>query len=552
MFKSNKTPGVIALLLCSVMLFCISCSEGNATDITDPPQNSAALSTDLGQYKIVYEKSVIKTATRIRKEMYNILKKTPECISAEAASDESKYEILIGDTGRAESNSFLSSLESHSYGVKIEGTKILIAGKKTDYCSDAAELFISEYLPKDKTNTSLLKTEDTIMVNEQDKIRDEILAAQPIEWTGNNIPVQSGGYARMCDLPDGRIACAYSGGGYIRLTTSTDEGKSWSTPVNVIKIDKTPTGQPMSVANANIAVMNDGTYMIAFRAHTAGDNYSSFYSSIRYCTSTDGGVTWSSDTIVAENNHEGKEFTGFWEPHMLYIKDGKFAMYYASDCIGGDAKNYPFVKGMSYQHIIVHIYDRANGGFGAPIVASNGEKHNSRDGMPVVCELSDGTYAMVIESSSMKGKYPFIIQILFSEDGIVWSDPKNIWVPNANDHYAGAPYIVTLPDGRVAVSFQATEGSGTTIASNKVNNSVMNVIVSKNPVTHADKDDIKQADFERIFFNPIETDAENSYAIWPAMHVHKGKLYCSADLGVCTSATGRSSKGIQLRIGIIK
>lgn len=375
-----------------------------------------------------------------------------------------------------------------------------------------------------------------------------------IQWNDSNIFVKPGGYARMTTLPDGKLACVYTGGGFVRFCTSDDDGLTWNEPVNVIRIPETPTGQKMVLANANIVVMKDGAYMVAFRAHTGGPvgEFTEFYSSIRYCISRDGGTTWSEDITVIENNHVGAEFTGFWEPHMLYVKGGQLAMYYAADCLGGTAEGYPFINDIEkQQHIIVHLYDEAAESFGRPIVASNGIDHGSRDGMPSICELSDGSYAMVIESSSMRPRNAFVVQMLFSEDGITWTEPKNIWIPAGEGHYSGAPFIVALPDGRAAVSFQATEGSSSTLACNKVNNSVMNVIISKRPITYADRDRISQADFDRISENPIQTVKEHAYAIWPAMHVHKGKLYCTADLGSNTSPTGRAPEGVHLRIGTI-
>ena len=545
---------LLSILLCSCVL--LSCGK-QASDDTTQGKGQGELSGDIcisADYTIVYEQSINSQATRLRKSVYDVCGKTPKFTSD--ASNEADCEILIGDTGRAESSDFLGALDEYSYGVRIVNnngkTKIIIAAKKKTYYALAVELFTKEYLPEDKSDLRLKKTEETIMLNQEDKLNDEILAAQPISWEGGNILIDKGGYGRMCALPDGKLAFVYSGGAYIRFKTSSDDGKTWSEATNVIKLDTCPTGQAMTTANANIVVLKDGSYMVAFRAHTAGSSFDTFYSSIRYCISRDGGKTWSGDTIVAENTHVGPEFTGFWEPHMLYVKDGKLAMYYASDCIGGDAVGYPFVEDMEKQHIIVHLYDQTTERFGEPIIASNGNDHKSRDGMPVVCELSDGSYAMVIESSIMKGTHPFIIQMLFSEDGINWSEPKNIWVPDGFDHYSGAPFIVTLPDGRIAVSFQGTEGSGSTLASNKVNNSEMNVIISKSPVTYADRDSIKQSNFERVFFNPIQTQESQSFSIWPAMFVHKNKLYCTADLGYNTSPTARTTKRIYLRIGEIK
>ena len=535
------------LVLVLVLASTCACSDSPDSDTSLPEAtetDSTPVAEGLAEYRIVYERSIGTQATKIKNKVKQITGKAPEYTYDTNAAPTNR-EILIGDTGRDESTEFISSLEPYSYGVKLVGEKVVIAAVEKEYLPKAVELFISDYLPKAGNGIDLIKSDDTVVVDEEAKMLDEIAAAQKIQWEEKSSFFQNGGYARMTTLPDGKLACVYSGGGYIRFCTSNDDGKTWNSPVNIIKIDTTPTNQKMTLANANIIVMNDGSYMVAFRAHTAGDTFSEFYTSIRYCISKDNGQTWSADTIVAENTHKGSEYTGFWEPHMIYIKDGRLAMYYSSDCIGGTAEGYPFVKNMTYQHIIMHIYNEKAEHFGEPIIASNGEDHNSRDGMPIVCKLADGSYAMVIESSSMRGSHSFIIQIMFSEDGINWSTPRNIWVPKGNGHYAGAPFIVTLPDGRIAVSFQATEGSGMPIYDNNVNSSVMNVIISNKPIGYGDKDTIEQGDFERIYFNPFD-DHKNAHSIWPGMHVHNGKLYCCADIGAATS------KGIYLIKGTIK
>ena len=207
---------------------------------------------------------------------------------------------------------------------------------------------------------------------------------------------------------------------------------------------------------------------------------------------------------------------------------------------------------MTYQHIIVHLYDEEKQEFGEPIIASNGEKHNSRDGMPVVCNLSDGSYAMVIESSSMRSNFSFIIQIMFSEDGIVWSEPKTVFMPTVKGNYAGAPYIECLADGRIVISCQATENSGCTLASSSVNNSVMNVIISNAPITYKDKDDIGTNDFTKLYFNPITSIIKNSYSIWPAMLVSGDKILCIAECGYNTSSSAKTGTGIYVTVGKVR
>ncbi len=548
-----KRRTLICILLALLMIFGVSCSKGDTADTEKTDNVPVEISAE---YKIVHESKAYKEASLVRTALKKLLGKTPD-MTSDGTEPAQAYEILIGDTGRAESNAFLAELPDYSYGVKIEAkegsVKIILAGKKTDYLLDAAKLLINEYLPSESTTLVLKTTETKITENSDDKNKDILMKAQPIQWTENSQFVTNGGYARLLDLPDGRLAMAYSAGNAIKFAISSDDGQSWAESYKVAEIDQTPLGQKMSNANANAVVMENGDIMVAFRAHTATSiEYTQFYSSIRFSISKDGGKTWSKDKIVVENTYNGNKFTGFWEPHMIYIKDGKLAMYYANDCIGGDASGYPFVSSQTYQHIMVHTYDEQTENFGAPIIASNGIKHNSRDGMPVVCKLSDGSYAMVIESSVMRGKYAFIIQILFSEDGIVWSEPKNVFCPSTIDNYAGAPFITCLDDGRIVISCQATEGSGTTIANDNVHNSTMNVLISEKPITYADRDTITQKNFKKIFFNPFSFDTKNSYAIWPAMSLHNGKLYCIAQCGYNTSASTVTGTGLHIRIGTVK
>ena len=554
MLKNGKTFAVLLLTLASIISVCLfGCADGSSSG-ADTGDEEKQIITVTGDYLIIYESTANKSANKLRKEIYNICGVTPEIKTGDKSTPQA-YEIFLGDTGRDESTAFISSLEQYTYGVKISvtdsTTKIFIGGAKSDYLGLALQLFIDEYLPSDGSK-DLIKTEDTIMLNTEDKKYDEMLAAEPIQWQGNNIYVQNGGYARMCELPDKSLACVYSAGNQILFSTSKDSAQTWSQPIKVTESLLLPNGQKMAISNANIVVMKNGDYMVAFREHTPGENYTEFYSSIRYCISSDGGNTWSDQKIVVENTYKGNLFTGFWEPHMLYVKDGKLAMYYANDCIGGDIEGYPYVKSQTYQHIMVHIYDEQTQSFGEAMIASNGEKHDSRDGMPVVCELSDGSYAMVIESSVMRSRYSFIIQMLLSEDGINWSDPITVWTPSQRDNYSGAPFIVCLDDGRVAISFQATEGSGSTIAENAVHNSAMNVIVSKAPITYSSLGLVSRKSFDKVNINPIQTTTNHPFSVWPAMLCYNGELFCIAQCGYNSSTTATISTGLYIRIGKIK
>lgn len=447
------------------------------------------------------------------------------------------YEILIGRTGREESKNALKDIKANEYIIRVVDEKVVILGKNTELTVLAVDYFLNNLVDANTGNC--------IIADSFNQIFDGNLTG--IVWEKDNInAAPSGGYARMCTLPDGSLMIAYESGGIVKVIKSTNGGKTWSSPVNVTKGEKTPSGEKMTATNANPFVTENGDILVSYRAHTSGENYKSFYSSIRVNISRDNGATWELFDIVAENTHAGTEFTGFWEPHIVYIKDGKLAIYYASDCIGGSAVNYPFVSSMKYQHIIMHIYDEEAKKFGNPIIASNGENHKSRDGMPVVSVLSDGSYVMVIEANNESG-YVFTIKMLFSEDGITWSSPKLVAKSPETGYYCGAPYVALLPDGRIAVSYQGDYNSGTTNGESSTRNSVMRVIISKDAVSYKDRDAISEKSFDMVFPNPI-LYVNYSCSVWPALYVANGKLYCMAQV-IVNGTVG--NLGIYLRSAIL-
>lgn len=96
-------------------------------------------------------------------------------------------------------------------------------------------------------------------------------------------------------------------------------------------------------------------------------------------------------------------------------------------------------------------------------VILNGEDNNSRDGMPIWCKLSNGEYIMAIESTHLRNSFfrkrSFVIQLYSSENGTQWNKINDVYIPanRRKSEYAGAPYVVQLPDGRLCVSFQTDE-----------------------------------------------------------------------------------------------
>ncbi|MBQ7727503.1 MAG: hypothetical protein IJT60_02865 [Clostridia bacterium] len=59
---------------------------------------------------------------------------------------EAEYEFLIGSTNRQETAGFLSTFPQNGYGVKIQGTKVIIVGTSDHLSAMACEWFVSHYL----------------------------------------------------------------------------------------------------------------------------------------------------------------------------------------------------------------------------------------------------------------------------------------------------------------------------------------------------------------------------------------------------------------------
>ena len=62
--------------------------------------------------------------------------------------DPEKYEILIGNTNRPESQKALEGLKYNDYVVKIEGNKIVLNGYSSEAQQEAVDYFINEVLSK--------------------------------------------------------------------------------------------------------------------------------------------------------------------------------------------------------------------------------------------------------------------------------------------------------------------------------------------------------------------------------------------------------------------
>lgn len=368
-------------------------------------------------------------------------------------------------------------------------------------------------------------------------------AADPLQtaFASWSSPVYlKGGYPRLAECSDGSLlrAVADVENGVIRvyrlpnsartagnLSGGLDNSNNYwdeisQIPLRTTYTTTTNTSHELELGNIQVFALsgggNDGQdlVMVAFRSTTKNyvDNSNKeFYSSIRCAISFDGGMNFKKTVVDKVDIYDyivvhGKatSYRGLWEPFMIDLDENTVALYYADDLSTESASSQRIdyilynVGKKDWEHSKDRKIQRKTAIDGTS--RTYGGK-DSRDGMPVVTRLADGSFAMVIETHDYnKRTYlstdgtrvsphntGLVISLVRSIDGINW-DTENltpIFAPNDLDagYSCGAPYIVTLPDGRIAVSCQSKEGYNGNEPSNASYKNRMHIAVSNAPVT---------------------------------------------------------------------
>ena len=154
-----------------------------------------------------------------------------------------------------------------------------------------------------------------------------------------------------------------------------------------------------------------------------------------------------------------------------------------------------------------------NGEWTNRTVVSNGDEHNSRDGMPVWQRLSSGKYVCVIEGWVPNGT-ELCIKLLYSDDGFNWSEPVIIY--RAKNGTCGAPYVIQLPTGQLYITFQTNENFEGRIPHSEPK---MYAIISDG----TDVEGLTEENFsepENVF-----AIADGEYALWNSVYLSDNYLY---------------------------
>ena len=228
-------------------------------------------------------------------------------------------------------------------------------------------------------------------------------------------------------------AVAVGGGGYPRGVQLLDG--SWLICVNM-DIHHSTTGAPnswtklstiltdgregVSLANCNLAQLPSGRVLASYRHHVPQPNGSMRYA-IEVSGSDSMGHTWSPlSTMIAGA-------VGMWEPFLWPPMAAERRPATGGRDVVWAAYSQELTNG-GLQSIVWQRSTDQGASWEAPITISDGREHNSRDGMPGITRLRDGSLLMVFEgfwdffANNQTERHHFSVQARRSfDDGTTWS-----------------------------------------------------------------------------------------------------------------------------------
>jgi len=345
--------------------------------------------------------------------------------------------------------------------------------------------------------------------------------------------------------------------GKIYLQRSYDEGINWGNP---ILISFYPD---YLCSNVDFFELQNHDVISSYRAigNLFSDNPEIKHNR-KLCSSIshDGGQTWEDLGIIVDNFELAirlgktkeqaieaciKEFKiGFFEPFIENINDN-ITVFYADDftvMINQSISN-KTEDNYRAQNIYAQILDInkmkwsserrivMDGTIKRKPTGSEIRKRISRDGMPVINRMKNGKYILVFEGTYRDRRYPlltgehldeyhsFEILLSYSDDGIVWSDPIEIYTSHYNLSKASAPYVVSTDNNQLIISFQTDEDSLPNGYRGDMN-SIMKVMISK---PNIDVKDLNKDSFYALCNN--NNSPINGTSIWNGMMIANNILY---------------------------
>ncbi|MFB5673414.1 family 16 glycoside hydrolase [Paenibacillus terreus] len=248
-------------------------------------------------------------------------------------------------------------------------------------------------------------------------------------------------YGRMLQLANGQWLAVYTiydnngytrdpnGGTKLQVARSTDNARTWT-------VLSTISDPGSDLDNGQMLQLPNGDILLAARSVRWAE---SFY--LPVYKSTNGGATWTYLSNIDSN--AGAPGTlgarGVYEPHLGFLADGRLAVFYASEKHADSSPAYS-------QIISLKVSTDSGTTWGNEIFAAwNPGNSASRPGMPVWTKMNNGKYILTYE---VCGPQNCDIYYKISDDGVTWSSGIGNPIPDQS----GAPYVLSLSDGRLALT----------------------------------------------------------------------------------------------------
>ena len=148
----GRTNFIIIVILClflTIAFFVTSCKKNNSGDSPDAIDPGVLIAgAEKSEFSIVYparwDDYEMNAAMDLKYAFSESYGSIPKLI--DDSDPENEYEILLGNTNRAESASVLEGLNDYGWVVCVIGNKIVINAKNGQFLSDAVEYFSQTYI----------------------------------------------------------------------------------------------------------------------------------------------------------------------------------------------------------------------------------------------------------------------------------------------------------------------------------------------------------------------------------------------------------------------
>lgn len=260
---------------------------------------------------------------------------------------------------------------------------------------------------------------------------------------------QSGYYARVIQLRDGRLmaACSWRG---IRVCYSSNNGRTWTAPQQLVSDN---------VANVyndtpDLIQLSDGTIVVGYDPKSLEPYSPERRFGVRVLRSTDNGATWSEPIFVYDAGCEPGD--GCWEPSFLQLPSGELQCYFSNEG-----------KFTSTDEQSIDVCRSFDSGltWSEPVTASY--RPGYRDGMAKAIILKDSPYIVFTIEDNGWGRGNFCATSIRCSIADNWSRPVGAGSPDRSiiftpvppaSEVSAAPYLALLPWGETVASYQGSFG----------------------------------------------------------------------------------------------